>query len=190
MQQISIQHNHVKYYSEKHKPWRHLRDIHPFVGEEIGLREGNCLTQATQQISSRPSTRTQPPDPWGMQGTTRLPGSSRGPPLFTCPNFPSLAQVRSPCWPNNIILVLDIFFYFHHYHLPLNSFCLYLHLWFFINGCLFIFKSEALKCPFCECAECIGLLSFAVVSCLGVGQWKVPSNVLIYRYFLLGWLVR
>lgn len=108
MQQISIQHTHVKYYSEKHKPWRHLRDIHPFVGEEIGLREGNCLTQATQQISSRPSTRTQPPDPWGMQGTTRLPGSSRGPPLFTCPNFPSLAQVRSPCWPNNIILVLDI----------------------------------------------------------------------------------
>ena len=65
----------------------------------------------------------------------------------------------------------------------------YLHLRFFINGCLFIFKSEALKCPFCECAECIGLLSFAVVSRLGVGQWKVPSNVLIYRYFLLGWLV-
>lgn len=108
MQQISIQHNHVKYYSEKHKPQRHLRDNHLFVGEEIGLREVNCLTQATQQISSRPSSRTQPPDLWRMQHITRLPGSSRGPPLFTCPNFPSLARVQSPCWPNNIILVLDI----------------------------------------------------------------------------------
>ena len=88
-----------------------------------------------------------------------------------------------------LILMLDIFLYFHHYRLPLNSFCLYLHLWSFINGRLFIFKSEALKCPFCEWREYIGPLSSAVVSSFGVGRWKVPSNVLIYRYFLLGWLV-
>lgn len=36
---------------EKHRPRSHLSDIHLLVDEEIGLKEGNCLVQTTQQES-------------------------------------------------------------------------------------------------------------------------------------------
>lgn len=71
--------------------------------------------------------------------------------------------------------MLDIFFYFHHYCLPLNSFCLYLHLRFFINGCLFIFKSEALKCPFCECARILEKVAVPSPRVSSLESHRVPQ---------------